>query len=174
MIICYLAGPIDYERDKGSSWKNELLGLCEGNKDIGFFDPFAPFKFGKVDQEMATYIHDVNMLALRRADVLVGRLMRGQTAVGTPIELYDVRDRKPMIIWTDMAESVYMQYIGVKAHLVRDINELYGTLIRLAGQMEEDKAKYRAQSAELGALRAELTKFQAEEAKPSRLVGVGG
>lgn len=152
MIICYLAGPIDYEKDKGSSWKEDLLKLCEINPDIGFFDPFAPFKFKKVNQEMSIYLHDINMAALDRADILVGRLMRGQTSVGTPIEFYHAMHRKPMIIWTDMEESVYMQYIGVKAHFVKDMNELYGALIRAASKMEDDKAKLRCAQDEMSKL----------------------
>lgn len=151
MIICYLAGPIDYEADKGGTWKTELFKLTSGHKDIGFFDPCAPFKFGQVDSEMAAYIHDINMEALNRSDVLVGRLMKNQTSVGTPIEFYHVFKKKPMIILTDMAESVYMKYIslGPEVRFVKDLNEMYGSLIKLTATMEERKAKMRECRAEL-------------------------
>jgi nucleoside 2-deoxyribosyltransferase len=169
MITCYLAGPIDYEKDKGSSWKKELLDLCEDNKNIGFFDPFAAFKFNKVDQEMAVYVHDVNMIALEKSDILVGRLMRGQASVGTPIEFYQVLNRKPMLIMTDMAESVYMQYIANHATFVDDINKLYGSLLKMAGAMEEQKARMRCGPAE----DPMLTKVQAVGAIPAgSLVGI--
>jgi len=160
MIICYMAGPIDYEKDKGASWKEELLALCDVNKELAFFDPCAPFKFRNVDADIAAYIHDINMVALERSDILVGSLKKGQTSVGTPIEFYQVRNHKPMIIITDMAESVYMQYIGRQAIFVKDVNELYGKLMKAAHEIEEQRAKMRCQASELEVLKKELTKAQ--------------
>jgi len=141
MITCYLAGPIDYEKDKGVTWKQELMDLCENNNNIGFFDPFTAFKFNKVDQEMAVYVHDVNMMALEKSDILVGRLMRGQASVGTPIEFYHMMNRKHMLIMTDMADSVYMQYIGTQATFVNNINNLYGKLLKLVSTIEDGRNK---------------------------------
>lgn len=160
MIICYMAGPIDYEKDRGASWKEELLSLCEMNKEIAFFDPCAPFKFQQVDLDIARYIHNINMVALGEADVLVGSLKKGQTSVGTPIEFYHVRNSKPMIIITDMAESVYMQYIGQHAIFVKDVNELYGKLVKIAHEIEEQRAKMRCHAGELEQLKGELCKAQ--------------
>lgn len=135
MIICYLAGPIDYEKDRGGSWKKELLDLCSSNKDIGFFDPRAPFKFNKVDRDIASYIHDVNKEALIKADILVGRLMEKQTSVGTPIEFYHAFNLKlPMVILTDMDKSIYMKHIGTRARFVKDIAEMYDSLTILAAE----------------------------------------
>jgi len=142
-MICYLAGPIDYEADQGKGWRGDLKKLCEGNRDIAFFDPYAPYKFGNITDKVASYIHDVNMMAMERADCVVGRMMKGQTSVGTPIEFYQSLRRKPVIIWTDMGESVYMKYIGVHAILVKDINELYGTILKTSTRMEEREAQFR-------------------------------
>lgn len=145
MIVCYLAGPIDYEKDKGKGWKEELLSLCGNNDNIGFFDPYGPFKFNKTSHKMAKYIHDINMVALNQADILVGSLNRGQTSVGTPIEFYHVLDKKPMLILTDMGESIYMKYIesnnGVE--FFDNINKLYGRLINIAKETEEFEARMR-------------------------------
>jgi len=143
MIVCYLAGPIDYEADKGKGWKEQLLSLCTSNSNIGFYDPYGPFKFQSTSHEMAKYIHDTNMYALERADVLVGSLKRGQTSVGTPIEFYHVLNKKPMLILTDLHESIYMKYLGShnSVELFQDINRMYGKLIGLAKDIEESRSR---------------------------------
>jgi len=131
MIICYLAGPIDYESDKGAAWKDALMGLCSSNDNIGFFDPYSAFKFNNIDKKMAVYIHNINMIALESADIIVGKLMKGQSSIGTPIEFYRTMNKKPMVIMTDMADSVYMQYIGTQAILVDDMHKLYNSLLEM-------------------------------------------
>lgn len=150
-IICYLAGPIDYEEDKGASWKERLLDIHSGDptaSDIGFFDPQAPFKCGTIDKDMAEFIHDVNMKAMEKSDIIVCRFVKGQTSVGTPIELYMGKlTEKPMFIITDMKDSVYMKYISsspnVEVHDVNnfgsDITNAYKTLRAMINDVKSKK-----------------------------------
>lgn len=135
-----MASPTD-EEDKGASWKEQLLTYCEPDKNIAFFDPYASFKFRSIDTDIASYIHDINKIALERADILVGSFNKGQTSIGTPIELYQACNNKPMIIITNMTESVYMHYISKYAILVEDVLQLYGRLIKIAKEIEEQRAK---------------------------------
>ena len=145
-LIAYMAGPIDYMEDKGTGWRDELVKLCAESpqiavNDITFFNPYLPYKIGKVTIETAQYVHDVNLAALKKANILVGKLMKGQTSVGTPIEFYAVMGKIPMIIMTDLEESVYMKYIGMKATFVKDINEMCLALSKIAEQFTNPNAK---------------------------------
>lgn len=150
-VICYLAGPIDYEKDNGSSWKKELLNIHNDDpsgSDIGFFDPFAPFKFVNIDDDIANFIHDVNMKAMEKSDIIVCKLMKGQTSIGTPIELYVGKlTKKPMFIITDMKDSVYMKYVSsspqVEVHDVEnfgsEITKIYPRLKSMANGIKSQK-----------------------------------
>lgn len=133
-----MASPIDYEADKGKGWKEELLFLCKNDRSIGFYDPFAPYHFNNVDDHIATYIHDINMAALERADGVVCRYMKGQASVGTPIEIYHVMNDKPIVIITDMLDSVYLRYIctGRCVEIVRDVPQAYGKIGAMGDKLE--------------------------------------
>lgn len=138
MIIVYLAGPIDYSDDQ--SWKNRLIDGCDTIKDLAFFDPQAPYKVKSINMSLSQYIYDINMLALDRADILVGRLYNGQTSVGTPIEFHHCLEaNKPMIIDTDLDKSVYMKILEINAKFVRGNEELTRELINMAKKIEEDR-----------------------------------
>jgi nucleoside 2-deoxyribosyltransferase len=141
----YLAGPIDYEDDRGTQWRDELRGLCEMHAEMAFFDPVSPYHFNSITDKVAQYIHDVNMVALRGADAVVARLMKNQVSVGTPIELYyAIEHKKPIILITDMVNSVYIRYIGISGKLVSNLNEAYREMLVLEKEqkeMEELKAK---------------------------------
>jgi nucleoside 2-deoxyribosyltransferase len=145
-MIVYLAGPVDYEEDKGKGWREEIIKLCEGHRTLLLYSPQAPFSFSKATPEISKYIHDVNMAAMHHADMVVAKLMRKQASVGTPIELYEtaVRQKKPVVVITDMADSVYMQYIGIYGHLVNNINEAYGLILKTENKREEHLAKFRS------------------------------
>jgi nucleoside 2-deoxyribosyltransferase len=129
----YLAGPIDFEKDKGSDWRNELKELFKERKSILLFDPVAPYSFCSVDKSMSNFIYQVNMRAIDYCDVMVARMMRGQVSVGTPIELhYAIDEGVPIILCTDMADSVYMNYIANKSKIVvEDVNGLYKAILTL-------------------------------------------
>ena len=135
----YLAGPIDYEKDKGTSWRVEIKGIqVKAGKEYVFFDPVTPYYFTAVTSDVSQYIHDINMVALCEADVVVARLMKGQTSVGTPIELYEAIKRQiSIILITDMDDSVYMKYIGIGAKVVGTIAEAIDEL----GKMELTKIR---------------------------------
>lgn len=145
MIMCYLAGPIDYNKEDGRTWKTHLYDLCAANYDIGFFDPYSPYKFNKIDSDLANYIHDVNMVAMSKADVVVGSLHKHQVSVGTPIEFYQMLGKKPILIHTDMNESVYMRYIQSYRYVefFNSIDLLSERLKKIAHDLEKDKAKMR-------------------------------
>jgi hypothetical protein len=134
----YLAGPIDYVEDNGTGWRGELKALVDTKikdaqtRDVVLFDPVVPYCFSRVTPDMATYLHDVNLVALEKASGIVARLMKGQVSVGTPIELYlAARLNKPIILITDMDESVYMTYVGRNAVRVSNVREAYIEMIKL-------------------------------------------
>ena len=140
----YLAGPIDLVDDKGKGWRDELIELCKGHHTVLLYSPQTPFSFSRATPDISKFIHDVNMEALNRCDAIVARLMRNQASVGTPIEIYEAvtKLRKPTVVVTDMADSVYMQYIGIYGHLVKDINEAYGMILKLDKKHEDHKARF--------------------------------
>ena len=134
----YLAGPIDFEADKGSGWRDELKELVDQKvkdaqtREVVLFDPVAPYCFSRVSPDMSAYIHDVNLVALEQASAVVARLMKGQTSIGTPIELYvAARMCKPIILITDMDESVYMTYISRGAIRVSNVREAFIEMIKM-------------------------------------------
>jgi len=135
----YLAGPIDYEQDHGKNWRQEFRCLMHGDKiqrNFVAFDPVAPYYFTRVNEVMAEYIHNINMVALNEADVIVARLLEGQQSIGTPIELYEAKERNLWIILiTDMQDSVYMSYIGTRAIKANDIADAYQKLVELSGRI---------------------------------------
>lgn len=136
-MIYYLASPIDYCENQGG-WKEDLKSLCKIHDEILLFDPYAPYTFTKSNKEMAKYIHDMNMLAIMHGNAVVARMMTGQTSIGTPIELYyALKINKPVILITDMEKSVYMQYIGLHATVVKDVNQAYGKMLELEKTMKE-------------------------------------
>jgi nucleoside 2-deoxyribosyltransferase len=138
MMICYLAGPIDYEDDKGASWKSELIDSLKYNSNIGFYDPYAPFKFNKIDADISKYIFNVNMAAINNADLVVARLNRRQISIGTPIELYyAMENHKKLVVLTDIDASVYMAYIGTRSKIVRNMSELNDHILSVCGDYHE-------------------------------------
>jgi nucleoside 2-deoxyribosyltransferase len=140
-MIYYLAGPIDYEKDRGTSWREELKKFCSNNKEIAFFDPVTPYKFVGITPSIAEYIFDMNMHAIDHADVVVVRMMEGQASIGTPIEIYYAHTHnKPIILITDMDRSVYIQYYASKCISVKDINEAYREILGLENR-QKDLAK---------------------------------
>ena len=81
---------------------------------------------------MSAYIHDVNLVALEQASAVVARLMKGQTSVGTPIELYIAAKMcKPIILITDMDESVYMTYVSRNAIRVSSVHDAHVEMIKM-------------------------------------------
>jgi nucleoside 2-deoxyribosyltransferase len=139
----YLAGPIDFEADKGSGWRDELKGLVDTKikdvhtREIVLFDPVAPYCFSRVSPDMSAYIHDVNLVALEQASAVVARLMKGQISIGTPIELYvAARMGKPIILITDMDESVYMTYVSRGAVRAANVREAFIEMIKLCEASE--------------------------------------
>ena len=128
----YLAGAIDFEKDSGASWRDELKKLCKSIPRAVFFDPVLPYSFNSITIEAATYIHNINMVALREADCIVARIVKGQTVVGTPIEIYDsVVHHQTIILITDMVESVYIRYMSSKSRaVVGTIQEAYDEMIK--------------------------------------------
>lgn len=168
MITCYLAGPIDYDKEDDGSWKTELIErIKSGGDDIAFFDPAAPYRFNTVNEDVARYIHDVNMYALGAADILVGRLMSGQASIGTPIEFYHVmKSDKPMIICTDMEKSIYMKYISTKAILFPNMELLYNKLVEFAEAHEARRNQFRESLSNKGMMegvnlfKKELVRYQ--------------
>jgi len=131
-MIYYLAGPIDYEKDKGTSWREELKNFCSVNKNIAFFDPVTPYKFVGLTPQISEYIFDMNMHAIDHADAVVVRIMKGQASIGTPIEIYYAHiHKKPVILISDMEESVYINYFASKCIFVCDINEAYREILSL-------------------------------------------
>lgn len=131
----YLAGPVDMATDRGIGWRAQLKELCKANNDIVFFDPAASFFLNRVRPGVAKYIHDVDMFALDHADAVVARMMKGDISIGTPIEIYRAQEHgKPLILMSDMDESIYVSYIGRRAVVVRDIHKLYGTILQLEAE----------------------------------------
>jgi len=135
----YLAGPVDFHPEE-RTWKDELKKMCKENTGIILFDPDS-FSFGTITREVSDYIHDVNMQALNRADVLVVKWISKFKGVGTIIELYHaVQIGKPIVLITDMMEtSVYLNYIGNRSNVVSDLNGAYGVMLKF----ENEKAKLR-------------------------------
>lgn len=141
MIICYLAGPVDYDDGTYQGWKDELIKLCSNNSGIGFFDPPGSFKFNHIDYKVARYIHDINMFALNRADVLVGSLRKSQHSIGTPIEFYHATiNYKPMLIRTDMDDSVYMKYMESYSNVkfFNSVKNIYDELVSIRDKQNEN------------------------------------
>ncbi|MCK5611398.1 nucleoside 2-deoxyribosyltransferase [Candidatus Pacearchaeota archaeon] len=137
-MIFYLAGPIDFELDKGSSWREELKEFCGNNKNVAFFDPVTPYKFVGITPQISEYIFDMNMHAIDHADAVIARIMKGQATIGTPIEIYYAHiHNKPIILISNMEESVYINYFASKCIFVKDINEAYREILKFENQNVE-------------------------------------
>jgi nucleoside 2-deoxyribosyltransferase len=135
-MIWYLAGPIDFDKDRDiQSWKQKLKELCKNSgrcNNILLFDPDT-YSFNKITSDISTYIHDVNMAAIDHADGLIVRWMSGQISVGTPIELYyAIQQHKKIILVTDMVNSsVYINFIANHSTVVvKDVDKAYGEMLR--------------------------------------------
>ena len=134
----YMAGAIDYEPDKGASWREQLKKMCRGPNDIAFFDPVTPYCFNNITEEVSKYIHDMNMIALEKADGIVARMMEGQSSIGTPIELYAAKmSGKKLIFITNMKKSVYIKYLSKDAKTATNIEEAYGHILNLENPVPE-------------------------------------
>lgn len=137
-MIFYLCGPIDFEADKGSGWRDELKKLSRGPNNIAFFDPVAPYTFNNLTQEVSQYIYGMNMLALDKADGVVARIMEGQTSIGSPIELYYAKSiNKPIILITNMKKSVYIKYLSAGAKIVESVEAAYQEILGLENPVPE-------------------------------------
>ena len=146
-MIGYLAGPIDYHPGE-TDWKKTLKSYCQKHDNILLFDPDT-YSFGKITRDVSKYIHDVNMEAILKADVVVARMMQGQVSIGTPIELYfALLNRKSIILITDMADtSVYINYIGHNSRVVvSTVEEAYGQML----SFEKDRLEYIASTTKEG------------------------
>jgi len=136
-MIFYLAGPIDLTSDKGKGWREEFKELCVQDNNILLFDPVSPYSmFGNIDTKIAEYIYTVNMRSIDYADCIIARMMRGQSSIGTPIELYyAIEHKKPIILITDMEESIYMKYIGSCSRII--VNDVYNAHLEMIKMIEE-------------------------------------
>lgn len=133
----YMAGPIDYEQDQ--TWKDKLIEMCKGHEDTLLFDPNT-YHFKRSTPAMAKYIHDINMIAVKYSDGVVAHWMKNQVSVGTPVELYYAfKLQRPVILVTDMMESVYLQYIGlgVDTTVVSNLTEAYGAILKAESKFKE-------------------------------------
>ena len=175
-MIWYLAGAIDYEEDKGSTWREELKKRVQQSyPEIGsvvFFDPVTPYMFNKTDEAAATYIHDMNMQAIDRADGIIARIMKGQTVVGTPIELYyTILKRKPIILLTDMEESVYIRYIRAHSIIADDLSHIVDLITQFNKERAEFEEKLRESHGNLPHGIKEIKKLAGQLGRPSGLAG---
>jgi nucleoside 2-deoxyribosyltransferase len=114
-MICYLAGPIDFNDMSANNWKTELRNKCNkasfGSESILLFDPDI-YKFSKLSVDISKFIYKLNSRAIEMSDIIIMRLMKGQASIGTPIELhYATELGKNVILITDMLDkSAYMVY----------------------------------------------------------------
>ena len=116
----YLAGAIDFAKDNGRGWRQQLKDSFATDKgDIIFFDPVPPYSFSQVTGELSQFVHDVNMFALNQCDAVVAVMMKDVQSVGTPIELYYAMEHhKPIVLVTNMLQSLYITYIAMKSTVI--------------------------------------------------------
>ncbi len=141
-MIIYLAGPVDYKEQNGENWKDKFRELCSENNQFLMFDPELCYSFSKITDKAAQYIHDINLIALKQANIIVCKWMKGQVSVGTPIELYIAQRAKiPTIFVTDMIDSVYIRHIGLTATIVDSVDKAYGSMLKVFRELEERRTQ---------------------------------
>jgi len=116
-MIVYLAGPIDYSLANPSDSFDEMIACITSalGEDTLLFNPLKAFCNANKAKERheCDYIFNVNMRALRAADLAVFRV-DDSPSFGVPIEIYEcTRQRIPAIVWYQRQASpgVYVQYL---------------------------------------------------------------
>lgn len=136
-MIWYLAGPIDFATHQ--DWKSELKDLVNSDKHQMFFDPYGPYDFNKLNDRFAEFINTVNMSAIEQCDGVVVKLHKGDTTIGTILEMNLAREaNKKLIIYTDLGDSVYMRIFAKHAIVVDSLKDLAKSILQETFILEDE------------------------------------
>src|SRR5271157_773700 len=111
--VCYLGGPVDYAQDNGAGWREEIIQYAaDNNTKLSFFNPPAAYSFTEPSEDIAHFLFNLNMVALRGCGVAYFRWSKQCVSIGTPIEIYEAYQHAiPMLIVTDMGDSLTLLHL---------------------------------------------------------------
>lgn len=122
--LVYLAGPIDLVNAKESKGWREVAAKAFNEHNICSFSPAHAFNW--VGDDMgAQKLIDINYVALEKSDALFLHLPEKTQTVGSLIELKIASDLgKPIIIWTQLRKSLYLEPFIKESLLTKAIERM--------------------------------------------------
>jgi len=114
MKVCYLGGPVDFTEDNGRDWREDFKRFAkEQGSSMSFYDPPAAFSFTEPNNSIASFLFEVNMVALRKCGIMLVRWDKRVPSVGTPIEIYEAfRAYVPVVMVTNLQESLTIRHFA--------------------------------------------------------------
>lgn len=106
-MLVYLAGPIDLVTEgQRSAWREKFATELAA-RQISSFNPAAAFRFIPQNKSDAESLVEINKEAMLRTDFVVLVMGKDMPSIGTPIELYLVKQHKipHCVIWEPSLDS---------------------------------------------------------------------